>query len=123
MWYIYLLYSAKHRRTYVGSTTDPYRRLRQHNGELRGGARATRGKKWELVCFVRDFGTRSVACRWEKLVKARARGLAARQLAMENLENGICPPGRRHYEVPAGLQVLFPSEWVHREFDKRRKKK
>ena len=36
------------------------RRLRQHNGELAGGAKAARGgRPWSLVCTVRGFGTRS----------------------------------------------------------------
>ena len=40
-------------RTYTGITTDLSRRLRQHNGELRGGARATRhGGPWHVLCTV-----------------------------------------------------------------------
>lgn len=42
-------------RTYVGYTVDPERRLRQHNGELRGGARRTRAGghgTWELLFVV-----------------------------------------------------------------------
>ena len=39
-WTVYLLAAAK--RTYVGITTDLRRRLDQHNGERRGGARSTR---------------------------------------------------------------------------------
>lgn len=37
----YALVNTKDRRTYVGYTTDPDRRLRQHNGELTGGAWST----------------------------------------------------------------------------------
>lgn len=36
------------------------RRLRQHNGELAGGAKSARGgRPWSLVCTIRGFGTRS----------------------------------------------------------------
>ena len=46
--------SSRPRRTYVGYTVDPARRLRQHNGELAGGARATsRGLgKWRFLFVV-----------------------------------------------------------------------
>jgi hypothetical protein len=39
--YVYLLESSCKHATYVGATTDPDRRLRQHNKELAGGAVAT----------------------------------------------------------------------------------
>ncbi len=47
MWYCYILRNKleqfKH-NTYNGSTNHPMRRLRQHNEEIKGGARATHGK-------------------------------------------------------------------------------
>jgi hypothetical protein len=36
----------------VGYTVDPARRLRQHNGELRGGARRTHGALWDILFVV-----------------------------------------------------------------------
>ena len=58
-WYVYLLQSTGG-STYVGATVDPDRRLRQHNGELKGGARATgmqcaKGETWTRVCMVGSF--------------------------------------------------------------------
>jgi len=39
--------------TYVGSTNNLTRRLRQHNGIISGGARSTRGKgPWRVLCTV-----------------------------------------------------------------------
>lgn len=36
------------------------RRLRQHNGELAGGAKSTRGgRPWSLVCTMRGLSSRS----------------------------------------------------------------
>ena len=54
---VYLLRNARG-RTYVGCALDPARRLRQHNGELAGGAAQTaRGRPWAHVLAVRGFRT------------------------------------------------------------------
>lgn len=48
-YYCYILYN-EHDRTYNGYTVNLARRLRQHNGALQGGARATRGKgPWHFL--------------------------------------------------------------------------
>lgn len=44
-WLIYILVSENRKRTYVGVTNNFQRRIRQHNGELVGGAKATRGNR------------------------------------------------------------------------------
>ena len=40
------------RVTYVGFTTNPFRRLRQHNGEIKGGAKRTRKHRPWRICAV-----------------------------------------------------------------------
>lgn len=107
-WCIYLLVSSTG-RTYIGSTTDVHRRLRQHNGEIRGGARSTRGKKWRIHCWVSGFDGRSSACRWERLAKFFGKGITNRswflnQLAAVNLERTYIKGGKS-YPVPHGLEI------------------
>lgn len=52
-WVMYLIEARAGKFTYVGITNNLPRRLRQHNGEIKGGAKATRGKgPWRLVCYV-----------------------------------------------------------------------
>ncbi|CAN6325786.1 unnamed protein product [Urochloa humidicola] len=48
-WCVYLIASSRIPRTYVGVTTEFPRRLRQHNGELKGGAKAASALGWETL--------------------------------------------------------------------------
>lgn len=52
-------------RSYVGITNNLQRRLRQHNGEIKGGAKATRGKSWSLLCVLSGFPTPRAARQFE----------------------------------------------------------
>lgn len=72
-WYCYILRSNDARWaakgiTYNGSTNNPYRRLRQHNEEICGGARATHGKgsAWEIYALVGGFPdhVNALSCEW-----------------------------------------------------------
>ena len=74
--YCYLLVSDK--RTYIGATVDPDRRLQQHNGMKSGGARATKGKSWNRVCYVSGFPDWTAALQFEwswKHVSRRRHGV------------------------------------------------
>jgi predicted GIY-YIG superfamily endonuclease len=104
-WCVYLLYNSRTKRTYIGASTNVPRRLRQHNGEIRGGARSTRkgAGDWKLVCWLGGFETKSSAYRWEKLIKSRARGKVGRHSAFMQVGIfGNCPEygKRKKYEVP-----------------------
>jgi predicted GIY-YIG superfamily endonuclease len=64
-WYCYMLVAMDGSRTYVGATVDPARRLRQHNGELVGGARATAGRSWRRQYLIGGFEDERAALRFE----------------------------------------------------------
>lgn len=72
--YCYCLQSVDGKRTYIGATIDPDRRLRQHQGVIKGGARATRGREWERVALIGGFPSWSDALkfewRWKRMKRA-----------------------------------------------------
>lgn len=68
-WFVYVLLSVRG-RTYVGISREPERRLSQHNGQRRGGARATRaGRPWSLEAVHGPYRTRGRALRVEARLK------------------------------------------------------
>lgn len=72
LWHVYLL-QCRDGTLYCGITTDPDRRLLQHNGLLPGGARYTRGRRPVRLLACRVCPSRSEALRLEKAVKSLPR--------------------------------------------------
>lgn len=71
-WVVYVVSSVPNpRRTYCGVTNDLKHRLRQHNGEIKGGAVATKtNRPWQLAALAVGFGTdKSTAMRFEWFCK------------------------------------------------------
>ena len=65
-WYNYIIFDKKCSKTYIGSTIHPTRRFRQHNCEIKGGAKYTRGGIWEPYIVLGDLlHTKNTALSYE----------------------------------------------------------
>jgi structure-specific endonuclease subunit SLX1 len=70
MYYCYILQNTDEKYknyTYCGYTTNPKRRLRQHNGEIKGGAKATHNKGiWKFLFLISGFvsSNNALSCEW-----------------------------------------------------------
>ncbi|MFY0676668.1 MAG: GIY-YIG nuclease family protein [Neptuniibacter sp.] len=71
-WFVYILRCADE-TLYTGVTTDPDRRLRQHNGELVGGAKYTRLRRPVELVWKELHSDRSSACKRESGIKQLCR--------------------------------------------------
>ncbi len=127
--YCYLLYTDDGRRTYIGATVDPDRRLRQHNRELQGGAKSTHGKDWTRACMITGFPDWRATLQFEwawKYHGRKLRGLGGKLQALLNLlhspQSTSSATPFRLWSTPPALCVSdaqrdvlasrFPTEWA-----------
>jgi structure-specific endonuclease subunit SLX1 len=105
MSYCYLLYTECS-QTYVGATIDPDRRLRQHNKEISGGARATgirveQGLTWKRACYITNIpewrSALQIEWRWKQLGRTQ----------FKHIRN---PIERRLYSLKKLLSLEKPTE-------------
>ena len=68
---VYCLATPDDRYTYVGATKNLKRRLRQHNGEIKGGTKYTRrSKSWRVLFYLEGFANspdgwkETLSCEW-----------------------------------------------------------
>jgi predicted GIY-YIG superfamily endonuclease len=86
----YVYWIAAGPRAYFGATVDPRKRLRQHNGELAGGAARTCGRgPWRFVRVTSGFRTWQEALQYEWAAKhctRRCRSGETRRAALDALD-------------------------------------
>lgn len=68
-WYFYIIQNKN--STYAGVSPTPVRRLRQHNGEISGGAKYTtsKGPGWKHICLIKGFQNKIQSMQFEWAVK------------------------------------------------------
>jgi predicted GIY-YIG superfamily endonuclease len=103
--YCYMLYTDEG-QTYIGATVDPDRRLRQHNKEISGGARATgirvdQGLIWKRACYISNIpewrSALQIEWRWKQLGRTQCK----------HIKN---PIQRRLYSLKKLLSLEKPTE-------------
>ena len=81
-------------RTYCGITNDLNKRLKQHNGIIKGGAKATRGREWNYYIIIEGFKNKIDCLRFEwrmhhpdgkKRKNKKYNGLEGRILSIEEV--------------------------------------
>lgn len=94
MWYCYILrcIDDNHKNlTYNGSTNNMIKRLRQHNGILKGGAKATHGKQWEIYVIMTGFKTHkeALSCEWRIKHPTNSRKRPAKYCGVNGRVSGL----------------------------------
>ncbi|WP_343766970.1 GIY-YIG nuclease family protein [Gangjinia marincola] len=68
MFYLYFLYSKTGNKFYVGSSSDPWQRLIQHNSSSQNTF-TSKYRPWELVAIFEAGNSRSKAESYERFIK------------------------------------------------------
>ena len=102
--------------TYVGATTNPERRIRQHNAEIKGGAKYTtsKGSGWFFVCIISGFDKiGALQFEWAlKNNKMNSRGIKSR------IENLYCVLNKNKWTSNScdAINVPLIVEWYKTEY-------
>jgi len=83
---VYILKSDKF--SYVGMTNDFFRRFRQHNKEIKGGAKYTSKRTgWYPICIIDGFDTmvEAMQCEWRVKKSGLLRGPDGRVKHLSNM--------------------------------------
>lgn len=83
-WWVYIVMTDKG-MLYTGISTDVARRLKQHAGEIKGGAKFFRSQAPVKLCFRKKFPNRSEASKFEAHIKSLKR--SEKLLLLKNKRN------------------------------------
>jgi predicted GIY-YIG superfamily endonuclease len=120
-WFCYLISSSSPKnltRTYFGVTNNLLRRIRQHNGEIVGGAKCTSSRgPWSYICVLSGFPTQKSALQFEwrihHPIKKGRRGIKGR---LNNIKDALKLEkwkSMREPVLPTNMKVI----WFNEEYE------
>lgn len=68
-WFVYVLRCADN-SLYTGVAMDVYKRLDEHNGIAKNGAKYTQGRRPVQLAYLEETDSRSAACKREYAIKS-----------------------------------------------------
>ena len=104
--------------TYVGVSNDVEKRLRAHNGEIKGGAKYTTGKGpgWKHICLIHGFPTKIESMQFEWALKhippRKAGGIVNRIKKLNTLLNKTKWTSKAPYAATCPLTL----EWKETQY-------
>jgi putative endonuclease len=69
MFYIYILYSSKHDKYYVGYTSNPALRILQHNEQMKFNTFTAKYRPWEFAAIFEIGEDEKLAIKMERFIK------------------------------------------------------
>lgn len=108
-WSVYCIISTVCGKSYIGASVDVNKRLRQHNGEIKGGARATHcGRPWIRVCHVQGFPNERTALQFEwKWKSLSTTGSKRKKLYVDKSQNPFSKLNVKHSALKKRLVGLW----------------
>ena len=115
MSYVYFIESTNG-STYIGATVNLDKRIRQHNKEISGGAKATSnrvngGEVWQYICYVENFPSYNEALKFEwrwkqisRIIQKKFPNLLPKEKRLKALNELLA------LERPTSKAMLY-SEW------------
>jgi predicted GIY-YIG superfamily endonuclease len=113
MYLVYLLKCENY--SYVGMTNDIFKRLRQHNGEIKGGARYTSKRKgWYPVIIIDGFQDMKSAMQCEWRLKRGKKGVIGRIKYLNDfLKNHECWTSKSDKIKDQNLTYYLDKDYVN----------
>ena len=108
-WSVYCIISSVCGKSYIGASVDIHKRLRQHNGEIKGGARATHyGRPRTRVCHVQGFPNERTALQFEwKWKSLSSTGSKRKKVYVKKSENPFSKVNVKHAALKKRLVGLW----------------
>tara|TARA_B110000208_G_scaffold168625_1_gene208852 strand:+ start:261 stop:650 length:390 start_codon:yes stop_codon:yes gene_type:complete len=117
---MYLVYILKSDNlSYVGMTNDFFRRFRQHNQEIKGGAKYTKKRSsWYPICIIDGFLTMKEAMQCEWRVKRGKGGPQGRiNYLFDYMENNEKWTSKSPLISEQTLQIYLDNEFIKNNND------